>query len=203
MSITLNCLIAGDNISNIFSVDVMKFVTVDLLIKAIKKEQEHVGDIRLWKVNIPLNYRNDKLTLLMNEPMADIEMFEGVKLSKKNTIYNVFYNLFDEKCINIIVDPQICLNNCVENQEISPGDLVIFNFKIGIIELINKIPMIYYNNESYLSFEEFIQGVLIEITIQVSDINEDLMKGLKVCKNLVYYFDHYRFLIDFSTSSST
>lgn len=187
MSITLNCLIAGDSIANIFSVDVMKFGTVDLLIKTIKKEQEHVGDIRLWKVNIPLNY-NDKLALLINEPMADIEKFGGIKLSKKNTIYKVFYDLFDEKCINIIVDPQICLNDCVENQVLSPGDSVIFNFKIGIIELINKIPMIYFNNETYLSFEEFIQRVLIGTPFQVSDINEDLMKELKVCKNLALLF---------------
>jgi hypothetical protein len=189
MSITLNCLIAGDNIANIFSVDVMKFVTVDLLIKAIKKEQEHVGNIRLWKVNIPLNYRNDKLTLLMNEPMAGIKMFGGVILSKKIMIHNVFYDL-DEKCIDIIVDPQICLNDCVENQELSPGDFVIFNFEIGIIKLINKIPMIHYNNESHLSFEEFIKEVLnIKPPIQgPADISEDLMEGLKVCKNLALLY---------------
>ncbi|PKK69888.1 hypothetical protein RhiirC2_712313 [Rhizophagus irregularis] len=91
MSIILNCLIAGDGLPDIFKVNIKKEETVGQLIKAIEETRD-AGEIKLWKVNIPLAYNNKKLITLINDPIADAREFGGTKLSEKIKISSVFNN---------------------------------------------------------------------------------------------------------------
>lgn len=195
--VTLNCLITGDIVFDVFKVNIEKNETVDGLTKAIKKVQEHVDDIKLWKVNVPLDHKNNKLASLMNDPIADVkDMFGGIKLSIRNNIRNILYSRLGEKCIDIIAEPYISFKICTKKKELVPGDVVILDSAEGVINFTDEGPKICYNNGFYKSFKEFIQEVSIGTPIQISNKpsrirGRNLKESLMVCKNLVLLFNLY------------
>ncbi|PKC03081.1 hypothetical protein RhiirA5_452304 [Rhizophagus irregularis] len=155
MSIILNCLIVGDGLPDIFKVNIKKEETVGQLIKAIEETRD-AGEIKLWKVNIPLAYNNKKLITLINDPIADAREFGGTKLSKKIKISSVFNN--SNMSLDIIAEPRVSFRYCTNNKELVPGDLIKLDAREGMIEIKNGIPRICYNSVYFNSFKEFVQA---------------------------------------------
>ncbi|CAB4428353.1 unnamed protein product [Rhizophagus irregularis] len=155
MSIILNCLIAGDGLPDIFKVNIKKEETVGQLIKAIEETRD-AGEIKLWKVNIPLAYNNKKLITLINDPIADAREFGGTKLSEKIKISSVFNN--SNMSLDIIAEPRVSFRYCTNNKELVPGDLIKLDAREGMIEIKNGIPRICYNSVYLNSFKEFVQA---------------------------------------------
>ena len=101
-TITLSCLVIGENsYENVFEVVFgknLENVTVNRLKKAIKEELhpkfENVSpnDIKLWKVDIPLEEENKKLELVntkinvnIKEDLGGVELLPLSKISKHFT----------------------------------------------------------------------------------------------------------------------
>ncbi|CAG8684345.1 5866_t:CDS:2 [Cetraspora pellucida] len=77
MSITLFCLVHGSIFENAFPVKIKKNEAVGQLKKLIKEENKQTfasidaKDLRLWKVNIPLDSPNNKRSALEADPKGD------------------------------------------------------------------------------------------------------------------------------------
>ncbi|GET63557.1 hypothetical protein GLOIN_2v1481679 [Rhizophagus irregularis DAOM 181602=DAOM 197198] len=194
MSIILNCLIAGDGLPDIFKVNIKKEETVGQLIKAIEETRD-AGEIKLWKVNIPLAYNNKKLITLINDPIADAREFGGTKLSEKIKISSVFNN--SNMSLDIIAEPRVSFRYCTNNKELVPGDLIKLDAWEGMIEIKNGIPRIRYNSVYLNSFKEFVQA---SYRHQQPNLSKET---LKVCNNLALLFDTCLSLTNLSTSRST
>ncbi|CAB4445558.1 unnamed protein product [Rhizophagus irregularis] len=66
--------------------NIEKEETVDQLINAIKDTRENAGDIKLWKVNIPLAYDNNmKLNNFMNDPIVDARILSPTARNQQHS----------------------------------------------------------------------------------------------------------------------
>jgi hypothetical protein len=103
--ITLICLIQGDNLNNIFKVEIENSKFVGDLKKEVEKNKQdfftNVDIDKLWKVDIPLE-ENVKINILKTKPCASIKEFKGEELDTTKKVVEYFSGLPDEH-IHIIV----------------------------------------------------------------------------------------------------
>ena len=110
-TITLSCLVAGENpYENAFAVEIDTTKLISFFKKAIKEELhpkfENVSpnDIKLWKVDIPLEEENKKLELVNTKINVNIkEELGGVELLPLSKISKHFLSQPADEHIHIIV----------------------------------------------------------------------------------------------------
>ncbi|RIB20317.1 hypothetical protein C2G38_1207012 [Gigaspora rosea] len=109
--ITLSCLVAGENpYDNAFAVEIDTMKLVSLFREAIKEklhpklENVSPNDIKLWKVDIPLEEENQKLELVNTKINVNIkEELKGVELKPLSKISKHFPSQPADEHIHIIV----------------------------------------------------------------------------------------------------
>ncbi|CAG8598035.1 2828_t:CDS:2 [Paraglomus brasilianum] len=117
-TITLSCLVMGDDpYENVFAVDIDDSKLVSHLKKAIKQEQPQTfagvdsKNLKLWKVNIPLNEPEPNLSLTTTKKF-DITIREGLPdvklLSSFDEISEYFSGQPPRKHVHVVVqgEPQ-------------------------------------------------------------------------------------------------
>lgn len=117
-TIIFNCLIAGENPEdNVFVVEIDKHRSISFLRKTIKSELHPkllnvcVTDIKLWKVNVPFNDKNEYYKAVKNfDKNSDISSIGGTYLRPISNI-NECFDQPGDKHIHIIVKlPCKCSN---------------------------------------------------------------------------------------------
>src|ERR1044072_3689358 len=102
-NITLFCLIQGDNLKNIFEVEIENSRSVNDLKEKIKKKKQkffiNVNIGKLWKVDIPLE---ENINILKTQPCASIKDFDGEELDTTKKVVKYFSDECPEKRIHII-----------------------------------------------------------------------------------------------------
>ena len=98
-SLSLNCLILGDEPDKMFNIKIPKTEKVSILKDLIKEKKasrlEHVdaSDLDLWKVNLYLNEL---------EELVDVNLDNDPKLSARRNLSCFFNGTVDDECLHII-----------------------------------------------------------------------------------------------------
>jgi hypothetical protein len=101
----LNCWVHGDDVGQIFQIDIANTESVSTLKKAIKEEKkpelDHVaaGSLTLWKVSIPAGRLQNNLA---NEDLTDQS-----SLSSVDDLVDVFSDEPHRKHLHIVVKPRV------------------------------------------------------------------------------------------------
>jgi hypothetical protein len=111
----MRCLVAGENpYNNAFNIKINEAETVAELKKSIKEIQkpffDNVAfkDLKLWKVNIPLDSENEKLSAINTNINVNIkEDLEGVEMSALSKISKHFPTQSDDEHIHIVIQHPI------------------------------------------------------------------------------------------------
>ncbi|GBB99563.1 hypothetical protein RclHR1_03560018 [Rhizophagus clarus] len=103
-TITLSCLVIGDSTKRAFSIEIDKDKCVDHL-KFMIKTKKHPrfdtissDELDIWKVDVPLDKLNDKIS-----PTNIKTMLSGEELSPLSKIGDVFSDNLAENNINVLV----------------------------------------------------------------------------------------------------
>src|SRR5688572_17728244 len=103
-NVTLFCLIQGDNLDNIFKVEIKTNKSVNDLKEVIRKKKPDAFDKvdikKLWKVNISLEENVNKINILKTQPCASIKRFKGEELNTTKKVVEYFSNKFSNKYIH-------------------------------------------------------------------------------------------------------
>ncbi|CAG8794043.1 3823_t:CDS:2 [Gigaspora margarita] len=126
--ITIHCLVLGDTPpdEHVLPITVSKKNTILDLKKNLKNERKNdlanidACNLKLWKVNIPLNILNKKLDAFKNSLDINIEkMLDGESLHSISKICKVFPDEPSDECIHIIVQYSagLCKNDDLQRIE--------------------------------------------------------------------------------------
>ncbi|CAG8587601.1 8074_t:CDS:1 [Ambispora leptoticha] len=116
-TITIGCLIVGENpYENAFAVEIGSTKLVSFFRDAIKEKIDDnvkARDLKLWRVNIPINVQNKKFIRLVNtEINVNIkEELGGVELLPLSEITKYFPYAPDYEHIHIIIQRPVETNN--------------------------------------------------------------------------------------------
>jgi hypothetical protein len=182
----INCLIAGDALSELFKINIKRGETV-MGLKKIIFEEQNFDDLyfKMWKVDIPFCRQDEKLIRIISNGFNNIREDLG-GLEMKDTDNTDLFNLFlnnDEKNIHILVELRISFKICTEKMELVQNDIIINSNSSedaakGLITFTSKGFKIVVNGLRFSSFKEFIQQT-------TSDQHKKSKENLKVSKDLV------------------
>ncbi|RHZ82859.1 hypothetical protein Glove_103g174 [Diversispora epigaea] len=108
-TITLSCLVAGEDLSSAFAVKIDKFKSISILKKAIKEKEKPEFDnfasdkLQLWKVNIPMDNENEKLIAVQKINVNIKDDLEGEELRPLSKINKHFSTEPPEEHIHVII----------------------------------------------------------------------------------------------------
>ncbi|RHZ58297.1 hypothetical protein Glove_374g15 [Diversispora epigaea] len=108
-TIILSCLVAGENPSNAFEVEIAKSKSISFLKEVIKEKKKNdfatfdADKLKLWKVDIPTENENEKLTAVQNINVNIKDDLGGEELKPLSKISKHFPTEPPEEHIHIIV----------------------------------------------------------------------------------------------------
>jgi len=100
MSLSLNCLVVGDNHDRTFTVKISKVENVSILKKLIKEEKAHrfnhvdASDLDLWRVSFPIDD--------LEKELGSINLAGYLKLSPPSKKLTTFFTDVEDDCLHVI-----------------------------------------------------------------------------------------------------